>query len=285
MKKYNLIYGIFISVLLLNSGCESDANVTVPSTERKLVVGGFLSPNENEHEISLSLSEPLFSTDPFFNTTNANVTISSGGSSYQIAYDVDAAAFVFNNSQFNITNGKNYHLKIVAENGKTVEADMTTLSDTMPSIEEFKINKDTIYSEWSSNQIRYNLKLNWKDIASEKNYYRLTANRLVKYFGAIDTTIEPIEEFNSFTLKDDLGKDGQILSSTFKFDDYSLNNETVGFEIVLMKIDVNYYNYYKTLNNYAGEDPFAEPVILFSNIQNGLGVFSNFQSIKIRRIL
>ena len=285
MKKYNLIYGIFISVLLLNSGCESDANVTVPSTERKLVVGGFLSPNENEHEISLSLSEPLFSTDPFFNTTNANVTISSEGSSYQIAYDVDAAAFVFNNSQFNIANGKNYHLKIVAENGKTVEADMTTLSDTMPSIEEFKINKDTIYSEWSSNQIRYNLKLNWKDIASEKNYYRLTANRLVKYFGAIDTTIEPIEEFNSFTLKDDLGKDGQILSSTLKFDDYSLNNETVGFEIVLMKIDVNYYNYYKTLNNYAGEDPFAEPVILFSNIQNGLGVFSNFQSIKIRRIL
>ncbi len=285
MKKINLIYSIFISVLFLNSGCESDANVTVPSTERKLVVGGFLSPNENEHEISLSLSEPLFSTDPFFNTTNANVTISSEGSSYQIAYDVDAAAFVFNNSQFNIANGKNYHLKIVAENGKTVEADMTTLSDTMPSIEEFKINKDTIYSEWSSNQIRYNLKLNWKDIASEKNYYRLTANRLVKYFGAIDTTIEPIEEFNSFTLKDDLGKDGQILSSTFKFDDYSLNNETVGFEIVLMKIDVNYYNYYKTLNNYAGEDPFAEPVILFSNIQNGLGVFSNFQSIKIRRIL
>ena len=285
MKKINLIYGIFISVLFLNSGCESDANVTVPSTERKLVVGGFLSPNENEHEISLSLSEPLFSTDPFFNTTNANVTISSEGSSYQIAYDVDAAAFVFNNSQFNIANGKNYHLKIVAENGKTVEADMTTLSDTMPSIEEFKINKDTIYSEWSSNQIRYNLKLNWKDIASEKNYYRLTANRLVKYFGAIDTTIEPIEEFNSFTLKDDLGKDGQILSSTLKFDDYSLNNETVGFEIVLMKIDVNYYNYYKTLNNYAGEDPFAEPVILFSNIQNGLGVFSNFQSIKIRRIL
>ena len=285
MKKINLIYSIFISVLFLNSGCESDANVTVPSTERTLVVGGFLSPNENEHEISLSLSEPLFSTDPFFNTTNANVTISSEGSSYQIAYDVDAAAFVFNNSQFNIANGKNYHLKIVAENGKTVEADMTTLSDTMPSIEEFKINKDTIYSEWSSNQIRYNLKLNWKDIASEKNYYRLTANRLVKYFGAIDTTIEPIEEFNSFTLKDDLGKDGQILSSTLKFDDYSLNNETVGFEIVLMKIDVNYYNYYKTLNNYAGEDPFAEPVILFSNIQNGLGVFSNFQSIKIRRIL
>ena len=112
MKKINLIYSIFISVLFLNSGCESDANVTVPSTERKLVVGGFLSPNENEHEISLSLSEPLFSTDPFFNTTNANVTISSEGSSYQIAYDVDAAAFVFNNSQFNLANGKNYHLKI-----------------------------------------------------------------------------------------------------------------------------------------------------------------------------
>lgn len=285
MKKYNLIYGIFISVLLLNSGCESDANVTVPSTERKLVVGGFLSAEDNEHQISLTLSEPLFSSDPFFNTTTANVTISSEGNAYQASYDVDAAAFVFNKSQFNIASGKNYHLKIVAENGKTVEADMTTVSDTMPSIEEFKINVDTIYSEWASYEYRYNLKLNWKDIAGEKNYYRLTANRLVKYFGAIDTTIEPIEEFNSFTLKDDLGKDGQILSSTLKFDDYSLNNETVGFEIVLMKIDVNYYNYYKTLNNYAGEDPFAEPVILFSNIQNGLGVFSNFQSIKIRRIL
>jgi hypothetical protein len=285
MKKYNLIYGIFISVLFLNSGCESDANVTVPSTERKLVVGGFLSPEDNEHQISLTLSEPLFSSDPFFNTTTANVTISSEGNAYQASYDVDAAAFVFNNSQFNIASGKNYHLKIVAENGKTVEADMTTVSDTMPSIEEFKINVDTIYSEWASYEYRYNLKLNWKDIAGEKNYYRLTANRLVNYLGTTDTTIEPIYEYNSFTLKDDIGKDGQSLSATFKYNDYSLTNETVGFEIVLMKIDVNYYNYYKTLNNYAGEDPFAEPVILFSNIQNGLGVFSSFQSHKIRRIL
>lgn len=285
MKKSNLIYSILISLIFLNSGCESDANVIVPSSERKMVVGGFLSPEENEHVISLSLSEPLFSSDPFFNTTTAKVTISSEGNAYQISYDVDAAAFVFNNSQFNIASGKNYHLKIVAENGKTVEADMTTVSDTMPSIEEFKIVVDTIYSEWSSNQYRYNLKLNWKDIAGEKNYYRITANRIVKYFGAPDTTIEPIEEYNSFTLKDDLGKDGQSLSSTLKFDDYNVNNETLGFEIVLMKIDVNYYNYYKTLNNYAGEDPFAEPVILFSNIQNGLGVFSGFQSLKIRRIL
>lgn len=284
MKKNKIIQGILLIAIVINYGCETDANVIVPAGERKLVVGGFLSPSENEHQISLSQTDPLFSTDPPISLANVQLTISSDSSSYSPSYDFNSGTFQFNNNQFKIENDKNYHLKIVTEDGKMVESDMRTLSNQMPSIEEFNINVDTVFSDFS-NQLIYNLKLTWKDIAGEKNNYRLTANRIIKYSSIPDTTFEPIEEYYSFTLKDDLGKDGQTLSATIKFEDYSQSSETIGFEIVLMKVDVNYYNYYKTLNNYADGDPFAEPVILFSNIQNGLGVFCNYQSIKLRRNL
>jgi len=284
MKKNKLIQGILFIAVALNYGCETDANVIVPAGERKLVVGGFLSPSENAHQISLSQTDPLFSTDTPISLANVKLTISSDSSNYSPSYDFNSGTFQFNSNQFNIENGKNYHLKIVTEDGKIVESDMRTLSNNMPYIEEFNINIDTVFSEFS-NQLIYNLKLTWKDIAGEKNYYRITANRIFKYISLPDTTFEPIEEYNSYNLKDDSGKDGQTLSTTIKFEDYSQSSEPIGFEIVLMKVDVNYYNYYKTLNNYADGDPFAEPVILFSNIQNGLGVFCNYQSIKLRRNL
>lgn len=285
MKKNKIIQGILLIAIVINYGCETDANVIVPAGERKLVVGGFLSPTENEHQISLSQTDPLFSTDTPISLANVKLTISSDSSSYSPSYDFNSGTFQFNNNQFKIENDKNYHLKIVTEDGKIVESDMRTLSNTMPYIEEFNINVDTVFSDFS-NQLIYNLKLTWKDIAGEKNHYRITANRIIKYLSIPDTTFEPIEEYNSFNLKDDLGKDGQTLSASIKFEDYnSQSNETIGFEIILMKVDVNYYNYYKTLNNYADGDPFAEPVILFSNIQNGLGVFCNFQTEKRRVFL
>ena len=100
-----------------------------------------------------------------------------------------------------------------------------------------------------------------------------------------DDNKRPGWKFNEYELKDDKGKDGQVLTANFKYIESGAMNSPIGFEIILMKVDVNYYNYYKTLNNYADGDPFAEPVILFSNIQNGLGVFCNFQTEKRRLFL
>jgi hypothetical protein len=285
MKKNKIIQGILLIAIVINYGCETDANVIVPAGERKLVVGGFLSPTENEHQISLSQTDPLFSTDPPISLANVKLTISSDSSSYSPSYDFNSGTFQFNNNQFKIENDKNYHLKIVTEDGKMVESDMRTLSNQMPLVTDLKLNIDTVYTDFMYPELQYSLKISWNDLIGEQNYYRLIANRLLKDFDSNDTIVEPLNYFNEYELKDDKGKDGQVLTANFKYIESGAMNSPIGFEIILMKVDVNYYNYYKTLNNYADGDPFAEPVILFSNIQNGLGVFCNFQTEKRRVFL
>ena len=285
MKKNKIIQGILLIAIVINYGCETDANVIVPAGERKLVVGGFLSPTENEHQISLSQTDPLFSTDTPISLANVKLTISSDSSSYSPSYDFNSGTFQFNNNQFKIENDKNYHIKIVTEEGKIVESDMRTLSNQMPLVTDFKLTVDTITKDWMYPEIQYSLKISWNDLIGEQNYYRLIANRLLKDFDSNDTIVEPLNYFNEYELKDDKGKDGQVLTANFKYIESGAMNSPIGFEIILMKVDVNYYNYYKTLNNYADGDPFAEPVILFSNIQNGLGVFCNFQTEKRRLFL
>jgi hypothetical protein len=285
MKKNKIIQGILLIAIVINYGCETDANVIVPAGERKLVVGGFLSPTENEHQISLSQTDPLFSTDPPISLANVKLTISSDSSSYSPSYDFNSGTFQFNNNQFKIENDKNYHLKIVTEDGKMVESDMRTLSNQMPLVTDLKLNIDTVYTDFMYPELQYSLKISWNDLIGEQNYYRLIANRLLKDFDSNDTIVEPLNYFNEYVLKDDKGKDGQVLTANFKYIESGAMNSPIGFEIILMKVDVNYYNYYKTLNNYADGDPFAEPVILFSNIQNGLGVFCNFQTEKRRVFL
>ena len=285
MKKNKIIQGILLIAIVINYGCETDANVIVPAGERKLVVGGFLSPTENEHQISLSQTDPLFSTDTSISLANVKLTISSDSSSYSPSYDFNSGTFQFNNNQFKIENDKNYHLKIVTEDGKMVESDMRTLSNQMPLVTDLKLNIDTVYTDFMYPELQYSLKISWNDLIGEQNYYRLIANRLLKDFDSNDTIVEPLNYFNEYELKDDKGKDGQVLTANFKYIESGAMNSPIGFEIILMKVDVNYYNYYKTLNNYADGDPFAEPVILFSNIQNGLGVFCNFQTEKRRLFL
>ena len=285
MKKNKIIQGILLIAIVINYGCETDANVIVPAGERKLVVGGFLSPTENEHQISLSQTDPLFSTDTSISLANVKLTISSDSSSYSPSYDFNSGTFQFNNNQFKIENDKNYHLKIVTEDGKMVESDMRTLSNQMPLVTDLKLNIDTVYTDFMYPELQYSLKISWNDLIGEQNYYRLIANRLLKDFDSNDTIVEPLNYFNEYELKDDKGKDGQVLTANFKYIESGAMNSPIGFEIILMKVDVNYYNYYKTLNNYADGDPFAEPVILFSNIQNGLGVFCNFQTEKRRVFL
>ena len=104
MKKNKIIQGILLIAIVINYGCETDANVIVPAGERKLVVGGFLSPTENEHQISLSQTDPLFSTDTPISLANVKLTISSDSSSYSPSYDFNSGTFQFNNNQFKIEN-------------------------------------------------------------------------------------------------------------------------------------------------------------------------------------
>jgi hypothetical protein len=56
----------------------------------------------------------------------------------------------------------------------------------------------------------------------------------------------------------------------------------ISFDFFFKSINHDYYTYLKSLNMYyetgGSEDPFAEPVVIFSNIENGYGIFGSYST-------
>jgi hypothetical protein len=48
------------------------------------------------------------------------------------------------------------------------------------------------------------------------------------------------------------------------------------FRFTLTKGDEAYYQYHRSLFSFEGDNPFAEPVRLYSNVNGGLGVVAGF---------
>ena len=49
--------------------------------------------------------------------------------------------------------------------------------------------------------------------------------------------------------------------------------------VSLQKVDETYYRYHHALENYQGIDLFSEPTLVYSNVDNGLGVFCSYNPI------
>jgi hypothetical protein len=59
----------------------------------------------------------------------------------------------------------------------------------------------------------------------------------------------------------------------------------LAFKIYLTKIDADSYKYFKSLQNYTGDDPFSEPSLIYTNVPNGLGLVGSQQVFSYRKAL
>ncbi|MGB0985308.1 MAG: DUF4249 family protein, partial [Saprospiraceae bacterium] len=53
-------------------------------------------------------------------------------------------------------------------------------------------------------------------------------------------------------------------------------NKPISVDFEFQAVSKSYVDYYRSMNDYLAGDgnPFAEPVVLYTNVDNGLGVFS-----------
>lgn len=138
------------------------------------------------------------------------------------------------------------------------------------------------------------VRLTIKDPAGEENFYAISVEYLDTSQGQniwYDTWLQSIdpaaEEGNEGPIFSDLSFDGE--QYTFRIgvwinDFPSGNNPNITkFRIKVVSITKDYYTFSRSLNQYwnANGNPFAEPVLLYSNFENGLGLFSLQQSTSI----
>lgn len=135
--------------------------------------------------------------------------------------------------------------------------------------------------------------LTFQDPGGVRNFYEVNGYSDIKYNDPFDSTIT--YEYRStfyFESNDPNFSNGTISDANFNGQEYTLRlqsyasfftgdpNYVYTGRISLSSATPEYANYINSLNNYWNADgnPFAEPVLLYSNMSQGLGAFGIFNT-------
>lgn len=272
----NIIYIILIINFLC--GCEdffkSEVNPPQQSTQSQLVIHGYVSPQNPEIKVSVSLSAPMFGkqTQPTKSVTDAQVVLRNDQSqSVKLRYDENKEYYVGQTSIFPIVAGETYYLEVQDAQGKRATAMCTVPENVTGKIEDVQVIK-TKEAEADAFQIAFH----FQDAPNLQNYY------IAEAWAETDNGyFKKKAEIKPFT---DNNRDGQIITVRSEKTLGEVKN-VQGVEIILLSADYNYYQYVKTVSMQSDTEslgPFSEPVFILSNIKGGLGVFGAYNEKRAR---
>ena len=125
----------------------------------------------------------------------------------------------------------------------------------------------------------YRYEYTWQDAPGRSDYYRVAGdvrNSLSSSSGSSYYISGPIS-WDGNDLVTDVGFDGTRLTTTSDGRYFQREGGSILYAY-LLTTDEAYYRYHATLRQSRESDsnPFAEPVLVYSNMKNGLGVFAAF---------
>lgn len=269
IKRFLSAYSLclYICIIIFFQSCEKDADVKLPVVEKKLVVVSFISPQDSLIKVNISLTQPIYNTQPSTDVINdAEVTISSILGSYKLLFNPIEKKYFIDSSQLKIRAGITYTIKVNTPDGKNAWG-----STTIPSLNTTLIAK---VERIVSTEYTHALHGTWSDKYGSEDYYKVA----VKYPRYTDSLGNYYEE-TAYNLASDKNFDGQTLNSKVNFS-YNGLTDLYGY---LLHLSQEYYLYQEKLDlSINSTGPFSEPVQLFTNMNGGLGVFAGFNQFKIK---
>ncbi|MGL4596477.1 MAG: DUF4249 domain-containing protein [Bacteroidia bacterium] len=283
-----LLFASMSFFALLFSACERDADVDLPETKPKLVLIGFITPQDSFISISLSRSKPIFQAyDVNTNdaVTDATVTIFGNNTSTVLPFDATLQVYRISTTQFQIMAGNEYRVTVSTPQGERVEAttavpqNSVDASYALTATDSIEIYGPGLYTVQAKFQYQFT------DNAQETNRYRFYVALVLVNTLSKDTSVSRL---TSDFFNDNNGN-GQLLSRNIEgyWANYDSNSTDTAYAYDCWMFNVNsdYDSYHKSLYNYnGGGDPFAEPTLIYSNVTDGLGVFAAANGKKIRVI-
>lgn len=281
--------------LLFFIGCSSLRNEVNPGQlgvePPKLVVTCFLSPQDTTLTVKVTRSNTVVGDSISLlqtgnNVTDATVTLSNGDKSVMLLYNnvvrsspdsLKQPYYSIGARLLPIIAGHTYTLTVTTPNEQQVSSTCTIPVPIQPTA----ITLDT------TNQ-RYAIRTRWQDPAGQVNYYQVAG--IFRYITSTCKACQ-IESYSSLSfdgdnrgLFADAGIDGTIIvsgrayltspSTTNFYSQYKTASVTVN----LMSVDPAYYRFQEAIirQRRSRNNPFAEPVLIPSNINGGLGCFAGY---------
>ena len=277
INKY-LIHIAIVSFLLISS-CSPEADIELPSVEKKLVVDGWIEQGSYTNVIL------TYNTGYFENLDSASfrdlvarfakVVVSNGEKSEVLTLYRDSnyfPPFIYKGNSIKGEVGKTYSLYIEDDEIGIVKASTTIL----PPVE-----LDSIWFNFvENNDTMGYIKGKFKDNGSEKNYYRTFTKIGLRNKKYIPTLVSIFNDtyFNGQDFVFSLKKGPESYLKPIE-DIYYRNGDTVVVRVTT--IDENSYNFWRSYDEEVinSGNPFAaNHSKIESNIENGLGIWCGYGS-------
>ncbi len=273
-----------LSLLLLAGvvfgSCERELDFKYNSYSPKLVVNALLN-NQEQLTVSVSASVPFASSGSPQVIENAKVSLFVDG--------VLQAPLSYNG--FN----KNYAASLVPQAGKVyrilVEAPgyvSVEAESKLPAQGSFgaSVFKDSVYIDTAGFPLGQ-ITVRILDDGSMENFYRI---KLFYYERVLDDFVElPIDSEDPLVNQFARNIDGGVVFSDATFNGnrrdvffktpFGFGQDVPKFMVLKEHLSKDYYQYVTSLSRYqnAGSTLFQEPVFVFSNVKNGLGICAAYQ--------
>ena len=287
MKIINKIYTRLLVVTALSAmvfaSCETPLDIEYLDTEEKVVVNAMGNADENLN-LRLTYSRWFLSEIPFKEITNATVSLLANGQK------VDEGALRVDGSTYP---EKRYYS---FDNYLPKEGDMLKLDIQVPGEEPITAECKVPYKPQISNtEMRYtddsgcypSISFVLHDNPNEQNYYMLTVgDGYNRYFSIndyllVDADVEGLIEgdasvYGNVLLFTDEKINGYSHTININIEDFMFSEYEEGFTIKLAAIPEAMYRFLKGMDmmNDGMQEMFGEPVQIYSNIENGIGIFA-----------
>ena len=287
---------LFLSILALLSltNCTKEIDFDAQDIAPRIVVNSLFT-NDSVWAANISRSVGVLDTTSYTNIDNASVVIYDGNANLVTTLTHQSDGLYTSLSGASPLANESYTIEVIAPGYTTVNA-----TNAIPSaVPIYEI--DTVSSTNNNDQTILETTINFQDPPETDNYYMVEV--LVKgtwideweedtiefreplEISCNDLNIETINSFNSggfentyfYIMLKDQNFNGEDYSLTFSVINYAeLKDMELFGEIRLVNTSEAYFNYLKSFNMYQNtiNNPFATPVQVYSNVNNGMGIFA-----------
>ncbi len=282
---------VFLLVICLTGCTENVKDVELPDHEPKLVVQGYLVPNQ-VLTMFVGKSRSIEKAAKSMGVKNAEIKITGGGNTInQFTYLKNG---YYGDTGRKFKAGKTYTLTVSKKGFETISA-KTTIPKAVP-IQEVEYNSEAIIDNQGDKRDRVSIQ--FKDPGSRNNFYEIrlikTPDSSLPRRSPVSIPVEsrdPAVDFNvnqNVVLLEDGFINGKTYDLTINFNSVRDSSKLLNRgKVILRSVNKAYFKYKKKLNLQASNEnslgPFrGEPVQIYSNVENGYGVFAGYHETEKR---
>ncbi len=284
-------YLVLISITILLISCTKEIKIKGDNAKSLLVLNGIIE-NDSIIQVSLSKSTPAIGEQ---NTGSADIT-----SSATLVLTDNTTSETFTSNSINSKGFYEFGTTAKAGHSYSISVthpDYTSISSSMKSPENLSITSwdslSVIGPGYDPNDTiwRKTVHLKWLDPIDANNYAvkvfsidtvtGLEMNLMAyTYFDGMESSYtegNEIQLFNDKTFNNSLMTISILFDEDFYHDPITnLPTGEKSYKIILYNLSTEVYNYISSTNksmNSGNGNPFSEPVAIYSNVKNGIGIF------------